>query len=695
MSVLTWGGITDIVLNRKLRCALLKIGLIDRISSSISVTYMSIIFVTLFAVLFLFSATFRVLEKKNTLKSNLELSELLTEQISTTLETWVKSQHDFVKMISEDKRVIEALANPSDPDLREKASEYTGYLHNLHQFYENIVLVVKMDKGNDFNMIVDGETRNVVNGDMITVTANKNLLGQSLLTTSYVNAVYQGKDSYMSEVYMSFTSNTPTFAMSAPVKKDGMLLGVAAVGINVGHFIDMFVNGVNIGKTGYILLADEREMMIAHPEKSLVLNNEFHEQYHHILARIIKGEKDFISYYKGDEKRYVSRKVDFKEVTVHSDWYVIVTQDISDIMSGIKTAEKYFLMLSVVVIVLLFVVLYLLTRFVITDPINKITDALKGISEGGGNLTNRVNVNSSNEIGNMRIYFNKFVENIQGVVKVVKENIDNVTSATNQLASTMEEISSVSSVQSSGLSAIANDIKGIHLSGNRVSDKASSTLEQSREARGQATEGQAKTKDVLASIKKINKSSADLSETINRLSVSSKKIGTVLNVIEDIADQTNLLALNAAIEAARAGDAGRGFAVVADEVRKLAERTQRSTSEISGIVVLLASESKVAEQNMKDAESNVKYGVIQIESLIGVFDKIADYVDKISSFNEDIESNVVELSSTIRDSDHNIQELSSGMEESSGSVAEVALTVNSLQKNTEMLNEKIERFKTE
>jgi len=657
---------------------------------------MSIIFVALIVVLFLFSVTFRVLETKNILKSNLELADLLAQQVSTTLETWVKSQHDFAKMISEDKRVIEALANPADPDLREKASEYTGYLHNLYQFYENIVLVVKMDGGSSFNMMVDGETRDVENGDMITVTANKNLLGQSLLTTSYVKAIYQGKDSYMSEVYMSFTNNVPTFAMSAPVKKDGLLLGVVVLGINIGYFIDMFVNGVNIGNTGYIFLADERKMMIAHPEKSLVLNNEFYDQDNYdVLGRIIKGEKDFTTYYKGEEKRYVSRKVDFKEVTVHSGWHVIVTHDISDIMSGIKITEIYFLMLSVIVILLLFIVLYLLTRFVITEPINKITDALKGISEGGGNLTNRVNINSNNEIGNMKTYFNKFMENIQGVVKIVKENIDNVTSATNQLASTMEEISSVSSVQASGLSAIANDIKGIHLSGNRVSDKASSTLEQSREARDQATEGQGKAKDVLVSINKINKSSSDLSQTINRLSVSSKEIGTVLNVIEDLADQTNLLALNAAIEAARAGDAGRGFAVVADEVRKLAERTQGSIAEISEIVALLTNESKTTEQKMKDTESNVKYGVVQIESLIGVFDKIADYVDKISSFNEDIEANIVELSSTIKDSDNNIQELSSGMEESSGSVAEVALTVNSLQKNTEMLNEKIERFKTE
>ena len=125
-----------------------------------------------------------------------------------------------------------------------------------------------------------------------------------------------------------------------------------------------------------------------------------------------------------------------------------------------------------------------------------------------------------------------------------------------------------------------------------------------------ALEGAEVVASTVAKIKQIASLVTNTAEVVDKLGMSSKQIGDIAQVIDDIADQTNLLALNAAIEAARAGSQGKGFAVVADEVRKLAERTSGATKEISEMIHSIQEEAQQAVSAMQQGKDEVEKGLL-------------------------------------------------------------------------------------
>jgi methyl-accepting chemotaxis protein len=212
-------------------------------------------------------------------------------------------------------------------------------------------------------------------------------------------------------------------------------------------------------------------------------------------------------------------------------------------------------------------------------------------------------------------------------------------------------------------------------------------------ASAQILEGERSLNALYDSMEKISSITSSLSGTVSELGEASSQIGDILNAINDIADQTNLLALNAAIEAARAGDAGRGFAVVADEVRKLAERTQKSTQEIKGIIGALQAETTRASEEMSIAEKSVKESITIAEAAKNSFKGVVSVVGTIDSNSKQITSSIESQASAISGVNGSARDISALLESCNRTIDGFNRSVQELteaSKNTKTL---LDRFK--
>jgi methyl-accepting chemotaxis protein len=347
-----------------------------------------------------------------------------------------------------------------------------------------------------------------------------------------------------------------------------------------------------------------------------------------------------------------------------------------------------------------FIAAFALALVLMTTAINRLRRPLLGLEEsmrqlesGDGDLTRRLPVESTDEIGRASASFNKFLDGLQRTIADVQREANSVADNSAQVANAAGGMSSASETQSNASAAIAAAIEQLVTSIESVAASAQEVQTTSNRSLSHAQDGSKSVADLRQEMTRIEQSMQGISEATERFVANSRTITSLTSQVKEIANQTNLLALNAAIEAARAGEHGRGFAVVADEVRGLAEKSRKAATEIDKITQGIQAESQNVEGAIRSGGEVLQTSRDTLEKVADILRSSMDVVDLEHQGVDDINHSLTEQKSAGQEIGRNLESISTSAEATSGSARGTLTTAQALKASADRLKASVSRFR--
>ncbi|KHT58014.1 chemotaxis protein [Photobacterium gaetbulicola] len=407
--------------------------------------------------------------------------------------------------------------------------------------------------------------------------------------------------------------------------------------------------------SGYMFIANEQGDIFAHADTSLLnqpTNYKDSDLTRQLLTRLASGRHAERVVINGSDSYLYVAPIAGKPLQT-----VIVIDAKSVLEPLYSTLYEHVFMTLLVVVVCAF--LFNLLCIYLFKPLQQVSSALGVIAQGGGDLTQRINIDSQDEVGDLARNFNQFVTSLQVLIGHVRKQGAALGESATQSQSLADKQAFELQRQQDEITMVATAVTEMASATQEIASHAEQTAQAAQDSTSHTNNGRELVIQSRHSISNLASEVNEASTVISQLNEHAQGINSILSTIQGIAEQTNLLALNAAIEAARAGEQGRGFAVVADEVRVLSQRTHTSTEEIQSMIAtlqqittkavdLMQTSSRLAQCTVEDADE-ATVALEQINASVAMISDMATQIATAAEEQTHVTDEITQNTTTIKD----------------------------------------------